>query len=166
MEALLINGLSVSFRVLTPGGGAGSGFRRADEKISPTERPTDSKRRCKNFCDLFLQISPISSQSQLLPPPHNSSLVNIFSSFFPSSRPQTQRKIFPLRPRSNRPNTPPKSATAPHYEVWAKPQKIFSHISPGPNRLPGGQCLNETLNGLLRNVAGFCGGKNHKQSQF
>jgi hypothetical protein len=130
---------SVSFRVATPGGGR-DGYvpGGADEKFLP-RRPTDTKRRCKVFDDLFSLISPIFSQSPLFP--------SSTSSLRRSSRPptQTQRKIFsPLRPRADRPNAPPPPLNTPPLPTTksgAKPQKNFFVTFPrgGPTARPGRQ---------------------------
>jgi hypothetical protein len=132
-------GDSVSFRVVTPGGGGGRGgwgLRRGGHQTST-----------QIFDDLFFTHFAYFRPTQSLLPSSPSSPL-------PSSRPrlltQTQQKLncSPLRPPGDQ------------YGVCCKvPKKIFSLKLPrGPNGSPGGglcpppppgECLNETLKHCL-----------------
>jgi hypothetical protein len=100
----------------------------------------DTKRRYKNFDDLFLPISPISSQ-----PSHSFLRLHSPSSvpFLTRSHKRNQNLIVllsPLRPPGDQ------------YNLFQSAKKKFSQISPGAQRfargaLSPGEWLNETLDG-------------------
>jgi hypothetical protein len=121
---------SVSFKVVTPGGGVSGG---ADENFLQ-RRPTDTKRRCKFFfASTFLLLI-------LFPASHHSSLRLHLLFVLPARPHKRKEKFFSSDRGAILRMLAPKYATAPHYEVWGKaPKKRFFVTFPrGPNRSPGG----------------------------
>jgi hypothetical protein len=132
-KSLGTTAFSVSFRVVTPGGGERGGVSGG----------VDTKHQYKIFDDIFFTHFSYFQPSQSLLPSSPSSPV-------PSSRPAHTNAT-----KKRKPNCSPLRPPGDQYGVWGKaPKKFFCQISPGgPTLRPGGlcppppgECLNETLN--------------------